>query len=103
VPAIAKEEGLKVDEMVNTALAAIAGFAASQGADTLKALDAVASFVADWKAPKGPLVLGLKPAKTAGLSDLDKVMLPDALTTVFGFTATYPGTRDGAAKAGPSK
>jgi len=66
----------------------------------LKALDAVASFIADWKAPKGALALGLKPAKTAGLSDLDKVMMPDALTTVFGFTATYPGTKDGAAKGG---
>jgi hypothetical protein len=103
VPAIAKEQGLKADDMMNAALAAIAGFAASQGADTLKALDAVASFIADWKAPKGALVLGLKPAKTAGLSDLDKIMLPDALTTVFGFTATYPGMRDGAARTGPQK
>ena len=33
-------------------------------------------------------------------SDLDKIMMPDALTTVFGFTATYPGTRPGAAKGG---
>jgi hypothetical protein len=103
VPALAQEQGLKVNDMVNTALAAIAGFAASQGADTLKALDAIASFVSDWKAPKGALELGLKPAKTAGLSDLDKIMMPDALTTVFGFTASYPGTRDGAAKTGPQK
>ena len=71
-----------------------------QSGETLKALDAVASFVADWKAPKGPLVLGLKPAKTAGLDDLDKIMEPNALSTIFGFTATYPGTRAGAAKAG---
>ena len=60
----------------------------------------MASFIADWKAPKGPLTLGLKPAKTAGLSDLDKIMMPDALTTEFGFTATYPGTKPGAAKGG---
>ena len=78
----------------------LAAFAAQQGPDTLKSLDAVASFITDWKAPKGPLVLGLKPAKTAGLSDLDKVAMPDALTTEFGFTATYPGTKAGAAKAG---
>ena len=45
-------------------------------------------------------MLGLKPAKTAGLEDLDKIMVPDALSTLFGFTATYPGTRSGAAKAG---
>jgi hypothetical protein len=101
VPAIAKEEGIKADEMIQAALAAIAGFAEAQGPETLKALDAVASFIADWKASQGPLVLALKPAKTAGLSDLDKIMVPNALSTVFGFSATYPGTRNGAAKAGP--
>ena len=100
LPAWAKEEGVKPEELVNTALTGLAAFAAQQGPDTLKSLDAVASFITDWKAPKGPLVLGLKPAKTAGLSDLDKVALPDALTTEFGFTATYPGTKAGAAKAG---
>jgi len=71
--------------------------------DTLKALDAVASFVGDWKAPKGPLVLGLKPTKTAGLDDIDKIMEPNALSTIFGFTATYPGTRAGSAQAGSRK
>jgi hypothetical protein len=100
MPAFAKEEGITPEEMVQTALAGLAGFAEVQGPETLKALDAVASFIADWKAPRGPLVLGLKPAATAGFADLDKIMMPDALTTVFGFTATYPGTRAGAAKSG---
>ena len=100
VPAAAEAEGLKPDGMVQTARAAIAGFAEPQGAETLKALDAVSSFIADWKAPRGALILGLKPAKTAGLDDLDKIMMPNALWTVFGFTASYPGTKEGAAKAG---
>jgi hypothetical protein len=100
LPAWAKEEGVTPEELVRNALTGLAGFAAQQGPDTLKSLDAVASFITDWKAPKGPLVLGLKPAKTAGLSDLAKVAMPDALTTEFGFTATYPGTQAGAAKAG---
>lgn len=99
-PALAKEEGLKPQEMVNTALDAIAGFAQLQSGETLKALDAVSSFLGDWKAPKGALALGLRPAKTAGLDDLDKIMVPNALSTIFGFTATYPATRAGAAKAG---
>ena len=102
LPAYAKAEGSKPDDLVQAALAGISAFAEQQGPATLKALDAVASFVADWKAPKGPLALGLKPAKTAGLADLDKIMMPDALTTVFGFTATYPGTKEGAAKGGAS-
>ena len=100
VPAVASEEGIKSEELITTALDALAGFAQAQTGETLKALDALASFVGDWKAPRGPLVLGLKPAKTAGLEDLDKIMVPDALSTLFGFTATYPGTRSGAATAG---
>lgn len=100
LPAWAKEEGVQPEELVRTALEGLAAFAAQQGPDTLKSLDAVASFLTDWKAPKGPLVMGLKPTKTAGLADLDKVAMPDALTTEFGFTATYPGMKAGAAKAG---
>jgi hypothetical protein len=100
VPAFAKEEGATAAELVGGALDALAGFAQMQTGETLKALDAVSSFLLDWKAPKGPLVLGLKPTKTAGLDDLDKIAVPDALSTIFGFTATYPATRAGAAKAG---
>src|SRR5258707_7747724 len=100
LPAYAKEEGTKPDEVVQSLQAAIGAFAVQQGPATLKALDAVASFIADWKAPKGPLALGLKAEKTAGLAALDKVMMPDALTTIFGFTATYSRPKEGAAKAG---
>ena len=100
LPVWAKQENVSADEMVQTGLMGLGAFAAQQGPDTLKQLDAVASFLTDWKAPKGPLVLGLKPAKTAGLADLDKLGAPDALTKDFGFTATYAGTKDGAAKAG---
>ena len=103
LPAMAKEQGGKPQDMVDTALSTLAGFSAMQGPPTLSALDAVASFIADWKAPKGPLALGLKPTKTAGLDDLDKIMMPNALVDLFGFTATYPATKAGAAKAGPAK
>lgn len=102
LPAIAKEQGQSAEAFVAFALVSIAAFCEGQGPATLKALDAVASVVADWQGPKGALVLGLKPAKTAGMSDLDKVMEPNALIDIFGLSATYPGTRDGAAKAGPS-
>ncbi|WP_422010163.1 hypothetical protein [Reyranella sp.] len=100
VPAVASEEGIKAEELITTALDALAVFAQAQTGETLKALDAVSSFVGDWKSPRGPLVLGVKPTKTAGLEDIDKIIVPDALSTLFGFTATYPGTRSGAAKAG---
>jgi hypothetical protein len=102
LPAIAKEQGQTADAVTAMVLMSIAAFCDGQGPATLKALDAVASFVGDWKAPKGPLVIGLKPAKTAAMSDLDKVMEPNALVDIFGLSTSYPGTRDGAAKAGPA-
>ena len=101
LPAIAKEQGQTAEAFVAFALVSIAAFCEGQGPATLKALDAVASFIADWKAPTGALVIGLKPAKTAGMSDLDKALEPNALVDIFGLSASYPGTRDGAAKAGP--
>jgi hypothetical protein len=101
LPPLAKEQGQTAEGLVGVALITLAAFCDGQGPATLKALDAIASFIADWKAPKGPLVIGLAPAKTAGLMDFDKVMEPNALVEVFGLSATYAGTRDGAAKAGP--
>ena len=102
LPAIAKEQGQTADGYVAFALLSIAAFCDGQGTATLKALDAVASFIGDWQAPKGILTIGLKPAKTAAVSDLDKVLEPNALVEIFGLSTFYPGTRDGAAKAGPA-
>ena len=102
LPAVAKAQGQNAEALTAIALVSISAFCEGQGPSTLKALDSVASFVGDWQAPKGPLVLALAPAKTAAVADLDKLMEPNALVDIFGLTATYPGTRDGAAKAGPT-
>ncbi len=101
LPPVAKAQGQNAEALTAVALVSIAAFTEGQGAPTLKALDSVASFVGDWQTPKGPLVLALAPAKTASMADLDKVMQPNALVDIFGLSATYPGTREGAAKAGP--
>jgi hypothetical protein len=102
LPAVAKEQGQNAEALTAIALVSIAAFTEGQGAPTLKALDSVASFVGDWQAPKGPLVLALAPTGTASMADLDKIMQPNALVDIFGLSASYPGTRDGAATAGPS-
>jgi len=102
LPAIAKEQGQTAEAFVAFGLVSIAAFCEGQGPATVKALDAVASFIGDWQGPKGALVIGLKPTKTAGMSDVDKVMEPNALVDIFGLSASYPATRDGAAKAGPA-
>ena len=97
LPAIAKAQGTTAEAMVAMATVPIAGFIAGQGPATLKALDSIVSFIGDWKQPKGPIKIAIKPAKSASVGDLDKVMEPNALTDIFGLTVDYAGTRAGAA------
>jgi len=100
LPPLAQEQGQTAEGVVGMALVTLAAFCEGQGPATLKALDAIASFIGDWKSPKGTLVIKLEPAKTAALSDIDRIMEPNALIDIFGLSTSYPATRDGAAKAG---
>lgn len=102
LPPLAREQGQTAEGVVGAALVTLAAFCEGQGPATLKALDAIASFIGDWKSPKGTLVINLEPAKTAALSDIDRIMEPNALIDIFGLSTSYPATRDGAAKAGPA-
>jgi hypothetical protein len=100
LPASAKMQGSTPEAMIAMALVPLAAFTANQGPGTLKALDAIVSFMQDWKKPNGPIKLTIKPAKTASLQDLDKIMEPNALTDLFGLSVEYAGTRAGAAGGG---
>ena len=102
LPPLAQEQGQTAEGIVGVALVTLAAFCEGQGPATLKALDAIASFIGDWKSPKGTLMINLEPVKTAALSDIDRIMEPNALTDIFGLSASYPATREGAAKAGPT-
>jgi hypothetical protein len=97
VPAIAKQQGMAADAMIAMAVAPIGAFASGKGPDTVKALDSIASFIGDWKKPKGPITIAVAPAKSASLADLDKIEQPNALTDIFGLKVEYAGTRVGAA------
>ena len=99
LPAVAKQQGLPVDAMIAMATAPIGAFAAGKSADTVKALDALASFVADWKKPQGPLRVSVKPSKSASFADFDKIEEPNALSDIFGLRIDYAGTRAGATGA----
>ena len=100
LPAIAKEVGLGVEPLIMLTTAQLASFAQGQGPETIKGLDALISFVSDWKQPKGPIRISIKPSQAAGFADMDKIGLPNALTEVFGLTVDYAGTRPGASQAG---
>ncbi len=97
LPAVAKQQGSAPEALIAMAVAPVGAFAASQGPDTTKALDAIVSFVGDWKKPQGPLKLSITPATSASLADLDKISQPNALSDIFGLKAEYAGTRAGAA------
>ena len=100
LPAIAKEVGLGVEPLIMLTTAQLASFAQGQGPETTKALDALISFVSDWKQPKGPIRISIKPSQAAGFADIDKIGLPNALTEVLGLSVDYAGTRPGASQAG---
>jgi hypothetical protein len=102
LPPLAREQGQTAEGLVGIALVSLAAFCDGQGPASLKALDAIASFVGDWQAPKGTLTINLAPSKTAAVSDLDRIMEPNALVDVFGLSTSYPAIREGAAKAGPT-
>lgn len=97
LPALAQAQGATPEALIAMVTAPLAAFTANQGPATLKALDALASFIGDWKKPQGPIRIALKPAKTAAFADLEKIMTPNALSDIFGLTIDYAGTRPGAA------
>jgi hypothetical protein len=100
LPVMAKQNGATAEMWVAMALASLGGFANGQGPESMKAFDALASYIGDWKAPKGPLRIALKPPKTTSLDDVAKIAEPNALTDIFGLTVAYAGTRAGAAGGG---
>lgn len=97
----AKAQGAQPEGLVSLALMTIASLADQQDAESIKAFDAVASFVGDWKAPQGPITINLTPAKGIGMADLGALVAPNALRQILGLQVTYAGMRPGAAVAGP--
>lgn len=98
LPAIAKQQGSAPEMMVAMVVAPLGDFAKGQGAETIKALDALASFAGDWQKPKGPIKISITPAKSASFADLAKFGEPDALSDIFGLKVEYAGATAGAAK-----
>lgn len=80
-------------------LTRIAVTAANKGQRTVQSADAIASFLQDYRQPKGPLTLNVRPNQPVPFAMvLAALFLPDP-AQVIGLTATYSGTRAGAAVA----
>lgn len=99
----ARSRGNSPDGLVALGLITLSGIASQQRPETIRGLDAIASFIADWRAPLGPLTIGLNGPRGTNIDGLGALLEQDALYKILGLTATYAGTRPGSALAGPSE
>ena len=103
VPAFAADEGKTPEAYVAENVALLGVLAKGQGPRTLAVLDALVSFSTDFKQPKGPLRITVSPPAGISSKDTDKLTVANAIVDVFGISATYAGTRPGAAIAAAPK
>jgi hypothetical protein len=92
VPAIAKMQGSDPAATVAMAKSLLEGARAGQGQATQAAFDALASFLDDYKKPKGPLTVTLKPEGNLSGAALKNAAGPDEVIKALGLAVSYSGT-----------
>ena len=92
VPAVAKMQGSDAAATIALAKLMLEGVRAGQGEATQKAFDALASFLDDYKKPKGPLTVTLKPDKKFSGADLKNAAGADDVIKALGLAVNYAGT-----------
>ncbi len=103
IPALAADEGKTPEAYIAESVGLLGVLAEGQGQRTMAVLDALVSFSTDFKQPKGPLRITVSPPAGVSFKDTDKLTVANALVDVFGISATYAGTRAGAALAAAPK
>jgi hypothetical protein len=93
VPAAAKMQGADADGLIKMAKAGLDGLRAGQGPQALAVLDALASYVEDYKQPKGALRITLTPTTKTSVASLGDLKDPDEAIKALGLVVSYPGTR----------
>lgn len=98
VPAIAKMQGSEPAATIAMAKIMLASVGGGQGKPTQAAVDALASFLDDYRHPKGPLKLTVKPQGKISGAEL-KNASPDEVIKTLGLSVSYAGTVPNAAGA----
>ena len=93
VPAAAKAQGSSADDLIKLTKVMLDGLRDGQGAATLAVLDALGSYVDDYKKPKGALRVTLNPTGKASVATLSELKDPEAAVKTLGLVISYPGTR----------
>ena len=102
LPVAAKLQGGDTDALLKTVKELLGGMRDGQGAPSLAVLDAVGSFVEDYKQPKGPLRITLNPTAKTTMASVAEIKDPDAAIKALGLVVSYAGTRPQGAPAGAS-
>lgn len=99
LPALAAEQKKTAEALVAESLALLGVIASTQSPKAVEVFDVLASFISDFRQLKGPLRLTVSPPKNLSTADMDKIEVANAIIDIFGLSATYAGTRPGAALA----
>jgi hypothetical protein len=97
LPAAAKMQSIEPGALVAIGKAMLDGLRAGQGAATLAVLDALGSYLEDYKQPKGPLRVTLNPPGKTSAATLSAMTNPDEAIAALGLVVSYAGTRPGPA------
>lgn len=97
LPAAAKLQGSDADALVKMGTGILNGMRAGQGPQALAVLDALVSYMDDYKHPKGPLKITLSPPGKLTANDISNAKTPDDAIKAMGLVVSYAGTRPGPA------
>lgn len=97
LPAAAKLQGSDADALVKMGTDILNGMRAGQGPQALAVLDALVSYMSDYKHPKGPLKITLNPPGKLSAAAVSDAKTPDAAIEAMGLVVSYAGTRPGPA------
>jgi hypothetical protein len=93
LPAAAKIQSIEAKALVAVGKAMLDGMRAGQGTATLAVLDALGSYLDDYKQPKGPLRVTLNPPGKTSIAALSDMTSPDDAIKALGLVVSYAGTR----------
>ncbi len=106
LPAAAKLQGSDADALTKVGVTLLNGMRAGQGPQVLAVLDALVSYIEDYKQPKGPLKITLNPPGKLSAAAVSDAKDPEDAIKAMGLVVSYAGTRPGPAapaKAEPIK
>jgi hypothetical protein len=101
LPAAAKIQGADPDGLVKMAKTVLEQMRTGQGPATLAVIDALASYVDDYKQPKGALRITMNPPGKASVGALGELKNPDEAIKALGLVVSYPSGYSGAKEAAP--